>query len=57
MTQLLRCDQCGHLATQDQASWLVLTDLDPDGEDFHYWHFCSWACAGTYTTARALVEQ
>jgi hypothetical protein len=57
MTQLLKCDQCGATATVDErVDWLMCTDLDGDDQDLSYWHFCGWACAGTYATARALVD-
>jgi hypothetical protein len=57
MTQYLKCDQCGDLATVDERpGWLVCTDLDSDDDTLAYWHFCSWICASEYATARALVD-
>jgi hypothetical protein len=60
---LTRCDQCAGTYRQGERNWVVIghvlteanaADLDDDLEPSL--HFCTWHCAATYTTARALVS-
>jgi hypothetical protein len=63
---LWRCDQCPTTSgPDDPGDWIIISlitaDLahgDPDDTDpaERPQHFCSWRCAGTYATARALVD-
>jgi hypothetical protein len=62
---LIRCDQCATTMVQGQRDWVVVghvladvdLDLDTDTGDVpQSLHFCGWACAATYTGARALVD-
>jgi len=46
-----------HHDNDQRPGWLILSDLETDDDTLAYWHFCSWSCASTYTTARALVER
>jgi hypothetical protein len=59
---LTRCDQCSTTYGQGEHDWVIVgyvtTDTTiPDDDLEPTMHFCSWACAGTYATARALVDQ
>ena len=64
MSHIVRCDSCpaevvtvpGHSCDEDcaHAAWLLVTDAKPETP---WLNFCSWACAGAYTTARALLGE
>jgi hypothetical protein len=62
---LTQCDQCHATHPQGERDWVVigyvLTEANADALDEDDWppaalHFCTWHCAATYTSARALVD-
>ncbi len=61
MAVMVRCEQCGKLATEQaahDARWVLTLAWREYGQpDDKHKVFCSWECCGIYATARSLVGE